>query len=282
MRLSQINIPNKYNYIECYLTYRCQLRCPYCINGYGELKPVVELSGKDWVKGINRIKTRVDLPVTIGGGEPTLHPEFYEIVNGISSRIKLDLLSNGMFDVEEFMDRVSPKRFSRKAPYASIRLSYHPMTTKGEVLVHNAGRLNTEGYSVGVWGLLVPGYEKSVYELQNKCLGLGIDFRTKEYLDKDYGTYKYPEAVTGKAKPAICRGSELLVAPDGNIYKCHHHLYGRVEPRGNIAEYNQVYLSTEHEYCMDYGLCNPCDVKVKFDRFQVQGHCAVDIVALKK
>ena len=121
-----IEIPKSYNYISAFLTFRCNLNCKYCINKYNGLHRYKTMGAKDWIEGINRLATRQDLPVTISGGEPTTHPDFYKIVNGIDWAIHLDLLTNGEFNLREFMDKTNPHRMKRDAPYASIRFSYHP------------------------------------------------------------------------------------------------------------------------------------------------------------
>ena len=79
--MKPIKLPKHYNYIEAYLTYRCPLNCSYCINKQLGLNKVSTMHYDSWIKGLNRIKTTEDLPITIGGGEPTSHHSFYDIVN---------------------------------------------------------------------------------------------------------------------------------------------------------------------------------------------------------
>ena len=76
--------------------------------------------------GLNRLKARVDLPVTLQGGEPSLHKEFIYIINNLKPDLPIDILTNLQFDPEEFMGKVDPARLRRDAPYASIRVSFHP------------------------------------------------------------------------------------------------------------------------------------------------------------
>jgi len=90
--LSKIVLPSSYNYIGVFLTLRCNLACDYCINHFGEMHQYDELSGEEWVKGLTRIQTRTDLPLSLQGGEPTLHEDFYEIVSGLKFTPK-DLLN---------------------------------------------------------------------------------------------------------------------------------------------------------------------------------------------
>ena len=127
--LNKIHVPEDYNYLAFFISLNCNLKCHYCIN-LNESDSTRSkmsgnmISGSDWVKAINRLEIgRDDLPVTFQGGEPTLHKDFFEIVNGVSDSIKLDLLTNMMFDVDEFIANIPVAKFTRDAKYAAIRVS---------------------------------------------------------------------------------------------------------------------------------------------------------------
>lgn len=63
------------------------------------------MSGADWAKALNRLEIgRDDLPITIQGGEPTLHKEFLELINGVHEGVKLDFADQyDMPDVDAFI-----------------------------------------------------------------------------------------------------------------------------------------------------------------------------------
>ena len=99
-------LPNEFNYAEAYLTYRCDFGCSYCINGMNNKeREQEEMCGEEWIKGLNKLNMN-DISITLGGGEPTKHKDFYKIINGIEH--KIDLLTNLDFNVDEFIDKVSP------------------------------------------------------------------------------------------------------------------------------------------------------------------------------
>jgi hypothetical protein len=226
---------------------------------------------------LNRIITRPDLPLTLQGGEPTLHPQFYEIIHGIKPDINIDLLTNCQFNVRQFMERIPPSRLKRDAKYASIRVSYHPKTMELADTIERVSTLKNNGYSVGVWIVDYPKDPLIKYYVR-AFQKAGIDCRLKEYLDgKDYGTYKYRE-LQGRRDMA-CLPSEFLIAPNGDIHRCHGDLYGNRKSYGNILD-NVVTPITQFTPCKKVA-CNSCDVKVKYDRFQVMGHCAVEIKEIK-
>jgi len=232
------------------------------------------MSTGSWIEGLNRIKTRKNLPITISGGEPTLHPKFYEIIRWLDWDIPLDLLTNGEFDRKKFTNNISPRRFKRNAPYASIRFSYHPGYTRFFTLLQKVRILHNKGYSVGIWAVGDTLRNRLAQSIA-KCVG--IDFRIKEFLSSKSGTYKYPRGIDGIPKQCLCKPSELLIAPDGRLFRCHHDLYAGVNSYGHILD-NNVKLPEEYIPCDSYGKCNPCDLKLKFDRFQKEGHCSVEII----
>ncbi len=280
--MKEIIIPDNYNYIAVFLTLSCNYRCSYCLNSFGELKAEDKsLSGKDWVKGLNRIISRDDLPITLQGGEPSMHKDFIYIINNLRTELNIDILTNLQFDVEEFINKVNPDRLKRSAPYASIRVSFHPEVMLLKDTVSKALKMLDAGFSIGIWGILHPLYEDVILEAEAACKTQGIDFRTKEFLGeyntKSYGTYKYKGACDKKSqKKVLCSTTELIIGPDGNIYGCHSGLYENRTPIGHILE-EDFKIIDEYRICHLFGHCNPCDVKIKTNRFQQYGHTSVEI-----
>ena len=284
--------PRKYhNYVAFFLTLACNLKCPYCINLHGtgsryQQAKRANLTPEEWIQAANRLILRDDLPLTFQGGEPTLYKGFYKIVNEVKEEIKMDLLTNMAFDVDEFIENVPVWRFLREAPYAAIRVSYHPGQNDINDLIRKTLKMQDAGFRIGLYGVLVPDEEvkKHILEIQEMCLKMGIDFRTKEFLGKYngklYGTFKYENSVNGNHQTlhCECKPTEIIVDPGGHAYRCHADLYQGRHPIGNILDEN----FTEEEIdkfrdCFFYGDCNPCDVKVKTNRFQVFGHTSVEI-----
>jgi hypothetical protein len=263
------------NYIGVFLTFRCNLGCNYCLNHVGDFTSRPELTADEWLDILQNVRSREDLPITLQGGEPTLHPYFYDIVQKLHAQGHyLDLLTNGYFNIDEFLAKTTPEMFKRRAPYASIRFSCHKNTNEIRLLIV-VKTLKSHGYSVGIWGIDHPDMKDQNDVVAWYCGELGIDFRMKEFLGAMHGTYKYPDAVTGKKNILVrCYPSELLYAPDGAEFPCHRFLYkGSLLP--GITEVADGYV-----ICHDYGLCNPCDIKLKTNRLQEGGHCSVRIEKL--
>jgi len=287
-----IRVKEHHNYVAYFLTLSCNLRCPYCINLHGNgLKSgkKASLTPEEWIQAANRLTLRDDLPLTLQGGEPTIYKGFYKIVNDVKEAIKMDLLTNMSFDADEFIRNVPLRRFTREAPYAPIRVSYHPGQNDIEELIKKTFKLQDAGFKIGIYGILHPKEElkQHILETKERCLKLGIDFRTKEFLGEWEGTlrgnYKYEGSVGGAGtKYCECRTTELIVGPDGHIYRCHGDLYNGRTPVAHIsdADFNEEQMD-KFRGCRHYGACNPCDVKIKTNRFQIFGHTSVEIKNVK-
>jgi len=275
-----ITLPKSYNYIGVFLTLKCNYRCSYCINSFDGLRRNrTHLTGRQWVEALNRIEGH--LPVTLQGGEPSLHPDFIYIINNLKPQLDIDILTNLQFDVDEFIASVDPDRIRRDAPYASIRVSYHPEVMELDGLLIDVCKLQDRGFSIGIWGVLHPQYVADVMRAKAKATELGIDFRTKEFLGiyegKLYGTYLHTDACNAERMLSCeCKTTELLIAPDGGVFPCHSSLYSGHNQIGNVLD-RRFQIQDKYRPCHRFGRCNPCDVKVKTNRFQQFGHTSVSI-----
>ena len=280
--LQTVELPIHYNYIGVFLSLACNLSCSYCINhtvGLDQRRR--HLSGKEWVEAINRIQPQDGTSISLQGGEPSIHKDFYYILQNIRRDLNIDLLTNIQFDPQEFMEKIPVDRFNLDLPYPSIRVSYHPETMDLGETVEKVLILKNAGYPIGIFTVDHPTTKADTEKARLVCEQNGIIFKTKELLGKYdgvlYGTYKFEDAVFGKElKTVQCRTSELLISPEGMIFRCHHDLYNKKMPIGDIL--NPDYqIEDKYRECTYYGQCNPCDVKLKNNRHQNFGHCSVDI-----
>jgi len=178
------------------------------------------------------------VPITLSGGEPSKHPGFIDIIKGLKADFYIDILTNLDFDIDKFMQKIPPERLQRDVPYASIRVSYHKGQSDISDLFAKLFKLQHSGYSVGLFAVDHPDINYDYIKRLSKQLG--IDFRLKEFLgvwqNTLWGHYKYPDAINGTLKSVKCKTTELLIAPDGNIHRCHRDLYHGENPVGNILD----------------------------------------------
>jgi len=315
-------IPETFKYIEAFLTFRCQLACSFCINtvyepddskrrnSLGETnnnrfgKRFGEMSADEWISAINRIKTRPGIPVTLGGGEPSLHPGFIDIINGVDEDIEIDILTNsrwGEKGLEKFARSVKPERLKRKnpSPYSSIRVSYHPgeFGMNPAEVIRDVKFLQSHGFDVQVESVLHPRPEQltAIHHFALLARNEKVDFRVKEFVGQyegrddsgkefsiTYGDYsKYKDAAFSKnLKYADCKTTELLIGPGGEVYRCHTDLYDKKRSVGSLLD-SGFKIEDKFRPCFIYGRCNPCDVKVKADHKQRDGNTSVEIANIR-
>ena len=293
IRLKPVRPKQYHNYVAFFLTLACNLRCPYCINLHDGGARYAKAKRKHmdvdaWIQAANRLVLRDDLPLSLQGGEPTLCKDFYRFVNEVKEDIKMDLLTNMMFDVAKFIKNVPTWRFNRPAPYAAIRVSYHPEQNDIDDLINKTFVLQDAGFRIGIYGIEYPSIRDHILKTKERCLKLGIDFRIKEFLGqwqgRLYGSFKYEGSVQGdEMKRCECRTTEIIVDPAGHVYKCHSDLYNGRNPFAHILDddFNEDGIE-RFRSCDFYGDCNPCDVKVKTNRLQVFGHTSVEIRNIEK
>ena len=78
-----------------------------------------------------------------------------------------------------------------------------------------------------------------------------------------------------------CKTSELIVGPNGGVYRCHSDLYESRTPVAFVTD-DGFDIEEIHRPCFVFGHCNPCDIKVKTNRFQEFGHTSVDIQNIRE
>ena len=277
-----IKLPKEINYAELYYTLRCNFKCPYCINNVNTVvRKREERSYVELAKAINNIDFG-KLPLTIGGGEPTLREDFYSFINSLRKDISIDLLTNLSFNTATFIKELHPNRFTSQGDttaYKSIRVSYHPQQSNPEELVEKVKRLQVQGFSIGIFGIASPNSIGPNIQMAELARKYGIYFFVKEYLGKFensiLGYYKYKDAVYHTAKKAQCRTSELLIDSSGKIYKCHRDLYDNDRELGNI--FSEENIEFKYRDCSLYGECNPCDIKTKVSLNLKDNRCNVEI-----
>ncbi len=82
--------------VNCYLTFGCNLDCNYCTNKYlnGITPCSDEMDLVGWIKTIESFQIPI-MHLYITGGEPTVHPDFSDIVNSFLARgYSITLMSN--------------------------------------------------------------------------------------------------------------------------------------------------------------------------------------------
>lgn len=285
MGYSIVIVPPETNYISISLTFRCPLNCPYCINDYTAGVKINEadneVPGDMWVKALNRLQIPKNVPLTLEGGEPSLHSGFYEIIDGVKN--KINILTNLCFDVDEFIDMVDTRKIMHGCDRAfkPIRISYHALTMDMMETVGKAELLQEAGFGVGIFGLSHPEHVEQNIKMAEECRKRRLYFYIKDFLGyyqgKLFGHFRYPDSLDGSKLECHCSSNELLIGPNGDIYKCHRDMYAGELPLSSIFDSDLV-IEHKSRPCYLYGKCNPCDVKFKTNRYLKAGNSSVEIL----
>lgn len=115
------------------LTPYCNLNCPMCYVHLDPAKAAKQgkiLSGKQWLEIGRQAKEIGLLYVTLSGGEPFLHPDFWEIYNGLTEMgILVDIYSNGCLINEGIVEKLkaNPPHNMKISMYGASDETYEVM-----------------------------------------------------------------------------------------------------------------------------------------------------------
>jgi radical SAM protein with 4Fe4S-binding SPASM domain len=166
------------NTIFLNLTDRCQLSCVYCSREIGENSALDMDSGILFGLLDEMLRIRV-FRVILTGGEPLIHPEFHRVIDRLSGKMAISILSNGMA-----LDREMAK-FLRLRKINSVGISLDaPDRAKAEKsrgensyqqAVSAIEYLLEAGVGVHLNAVLTRINLKVVPEMINFCAGLGVN-----------------------------------------------------------------------------------------------------------
>lgn len=290
---NKIIVPKNYDYIGVFLTHRCHLSCPYCITLHNQSpfgkNSMRNLTPQEWIEGLNRLELPQDVPITLQGGEPFLYKGIWEILENVHHKIDILTALPSFIKKEEFRNLKTLEWNKRTAPYPTIRVSYHKGQNDYKELIEQIAELQ-EILSIGFYYLEHPSYsENEIVTLKEYAKKFNVELRPKEFLGKHkgkmYGTFLYPDAVSGNRKgiKVLCKNTVVPIELDGYIYRCHSDLYfNRKEAAlGNILDDTFMFPFNYME-CDNYGICNECDVKIKTNHYQQYGYTSVNIKFLDR
>lgn len=274
-----------------FLNLDCNLNCHYCIQRISlPQKPLAHYqtcTGKAWVEALNAISNRTQKrflrparikKLSILGGEPTIYPDFFYVINNLDKNWKITVTSN--FD-SPFFEQDVFKQIKNKARLR-FNGSLHFIHTPIEKFIDNVQKLKKAKIFVHTLFLIVhPGYLDQVLAYKMRLQEIHPRVKLQRFLGSYQGNL-YPQnheigeeqrdGISNydlyqegfgqkKASSIFCHSDKVLIAPNGDIYNCHYKLYtGHRDKLGNLFE-EEVNLHIPREYflCEDFGFCNPCD-----------------------
>lgn len=193
------------------------------------------------------------------------------------------ILHKGSPEELDFLEKAGIKTNALKInffPYCSddfiIPLNKHKISKNGSLHLVYVGGLYADKENLKFYNLL---FQK----ILNKKIHLHVYVKT-QHLSKEEDKKNLSSAInpfSNNSRNCLCKTSELLIGPDGNVYKCHRDLYAEESPIGNIAD-SDFQIEYKYRKCGKYGQCHPCDVKLKTNYKQQLRHTSVEIKDMKK
>lgn len=181
------------------ITYKCNYKCTYCHAPKHGQKNVVDtsiISKEEWVKIWNNVYNMYgECEINISGGEPSIYPNFFDIVQEIIKKHKVEIVTNLSFNVENNLDNLNPERVRFAA-------SFHPQHVSVEEFSAKIKKIKKAGFIVTTNFVPWPPffdkveYYKKVFDRNN----------INVVLQPFVGTYdgkKYPDSYNDEEKEIL-------------------------------------------------------------------------------
>lgn len=205
---------------RCFFTwgmhYNCNYNCAYCyapkpqdvtfennpnnVTRYERLENIIDSWKYVYDKyGSSRIR--------LDGGEPSIYPDFFEIIKELSKIHRLQMNTNLSFDVNKFCDVANPETIR-------IDASLHCEYTKLETFVDKLKFLKQKGYKLTVSYVGYPDFLENIPLAKKEIESMDISFFVHPY-SGFYEQRQYPQSYTEQDKKFIydidCQSKTELV-----------------------------------------------------------------------
>lgn len=119
------------------LTYACNLQCVHCLSSSGRRDPR-ELTTAEAKGVIDELERMQVFYVNIGGGEPTIRPDFWELVDyATEHHVGVKFSTNGIRITKDVADRLA------KSDYVDVQISLDGATAEVNDAVRGPGSFDT-------------------------------------------------------------------------------------------------------------------------------------------
>lgn len=178
---------------------KCNYRCSYCLNSFAEPPGFKILTPEEWFSVWKNIYDRYGtVSIQITGGEPTVYPDFFQIIQLISKMHNIDLQTNLFFEPEELIEKVSADHLSR------IGASFHPELCRFEIFLEKIVKLRDSGYKIEINYVAYPPILDKAEGYINKAKEKQIQFSVISF-QGEYAGKRYPENYSDKERELLKR-----------------------------------------------------------------------------
>ncbi len=240
--------------IDFLITQNCNYRCPYCSQSKGYTGKLQSADKKVIDSFINFLsKLDCEYEVTISGGEPLMHPDFFDIIERINQTgHRVSVVSNFSFPLECYkkIKTILGENFSEL--FVSLHLS--EVKDKDEfinkAIEFNKIKGNTK---FKIASVLTNSNSNELKEVMNRILPFNIEFEL-QYMRVNNAYVKYNKDANDLIKKfpvskikeisntysKICHSgiNFIFVYQNGDVYRCYSSRFNKVHSMGNIKDKN--------------------------------------------
>ncbi|MHB9154491.1 MAG: radical SAM protein [Endomicrobiales bacterium] len=211
--------------------YRCNFRCPYCWfdKKWAEMDEHNRyLPFDDMVKIWKRLHDLYgECHIMITGGEPSIYPNFIELVQELSQIHTVKVTSQLSGDYYTFARKIDPAR-------VNLDMNFHPLESKLEPFIRKVLTLKNRGFKGGVCYLAYPPNMDKIDYYHKEFEKHGIGFALAAFWG-EYNGKKYPESYSEAER-------KMMEPFLGDISRVQYHLEGK-KTKGKLCRAGHVYAS---------------------------------------
>ena len=211
--------------------YRCNFRCPFCWhdNIWSDLERQnrmipFEKMVSIWEKIYDKYG---ECHIMITGGEPSIYPNFTELVAALSELHTIKVTSQLSGDMYTFADKVDPER-------VVLDMNFHSMEAKLNPFIKKVLYLKKKGFSGGVCYLAYPPLMDKIGYFSSQFEKHGIGFALAAFWG-EYAGKKYPESYSEEER-------EIMKPYLGDVARVQYHLEGK-KTKGKLCRAGYCYAS---------------------------------------
>jgi len=220
--------------------YSCNYACSYCfLQGEGGAPATsgdIYRAPEEWRRCWDRFHERFGpARIDIAGGEPFLYPGFLEILENLSHRHEIYVITNFFWEASDIVNLISPDN-------VRLVLSMHPEhIASSDKFLQKAAVLKERGFRVRITAVAYPPFIETVLLYSRMCEASGLKFTGTPFFGS-YRGHQYPPAYTDSEKESLrC----MLDSPRHALYQfqelkplgrqCNVGVeYGRISPDGTV------------------------------------------------